>query len=122
MAAPTLNYTYPGRILLSGLSWSIGLQNMPAAQLKGRSTHLAIFNIYLRALSTHMLMNILDRRSSNFAQQQAMFTTPAKRLRITGVRSMRAFVTFPTPYFARTSTRPPYGEQWPRFAQYGSTQ
>lgn len=29
---------------------------------------------------------------------------------------------FPIPYLARTTTRPPYGEQWPRFAQYGSTQ
>lgn len=122
MAAPTLNYTYPGRILLSGLSWSLGLQNMPSSQLKGRSTRLTVFNIYLRTLSTHMLMNISASRSANFLTQQAVFTKPAKQLRLVGVRSMKAFVTFPTPYFARTSTRPPYGEQWPRFAQYGSTQ
>ena len=29
--------------------------------------------------------------------------------------------TFPIPYLGRTTTRPIYGEQWPRFAVYGST-
>lgn len=29
--------------------------------------------------------------------------------------------TFPIPYLARLTTRPSYGEQWPRFAVYGST-
>lgn len=47
--------------------------------------------------------------------------TITNRRRISITNSLIKMRGFPIPYLSRVTTRPPYGEQWPRFAVFGST-
>ena len=49
-----------------------------------------------------------------------MLTVVSRRQQSMAVNIIR-IRTFPIPYLGRSTTRPIYGEQWPRFAVYGST-
>lgn len=121
--AVTPNLTFPSKRLLAEQSFSgdpISYRIIATARRSGMQVLVGVTPRFLKPMLWYTpIQHLLVQHDVSLRVRMVVrrrgvtvnIASPAKK----------AFSGFPVPYLPRVTTRPPYGEQWPRFAQYGST-